>query len=137
MKNSEDKILYLTIESHWLKMIWLGFKREEYREIKPYWVTRLIKGNPQGLLSAYYTDTMNFIQLFKPKHFNKIQFRAGYGKNSPIILIEFQAISIGKGIKNFGAPKYPVFRLRLGEIIETHNIPQGWIDAKEELEKMF
>ena len=37
------KILHLTIKKKWFDMILSGEKKEEYREIKPYWNRRLLK----------------------------------------------------------------------------------------------
>ena len=34
--------LYLTLKKNWFDLILSGEKKEEYREIKPYWEKRLI-----------------------------------------------------------------------------------------------
>ena len=36
-------MLILPIKKKWFDMIKLGEKKEEYREIKPYWTKRLLK----------------------------------------------------------------------------------------------
>jgi len=73
-------------------------KKEEYREIKPYWRKRLIG-----------------------KKFDAIHFRNGYGKNAPNFTIKLKGLYRGRGIIDWGAPeKSQVFILQLGEII-THN----------------
>lgn len=38
----EKKILYLSLKKEWYNLIDDGVKTEEYREIKPYWVKRLL-----------------------------------------------------------------------------------------------
>ncbi len=76
-------------------MIANGVKREEYREMKPYWNLRLMT-----------------------KSYDAIQFRNGYSKNSPTILIEFKELLSGLGIIEWGAPEStPVYILKLGAIL--------------------
>lgn len=38
----EKKILHLTLKKKWFDMILSGVKKEEYREVKAYWVDRLL-----------------------------------------------------------------------------------------------
>lgn len=38
----EKKVLTLTVSKQWFDMIADGRKNEEYREIKPYWIKRLV-----------------------------------------------------------------------------------------------
>ena len=40
------KILYLPVKSHWFLMEQFGIKNEEYREITPYWVKRIMRNYP-------------------------------------------------------------------------------------------
>ena len=39
----EMKTLHLPLKAKWYEMIESGVKTEEYREIKPYWMKRLLK----------------------------------------------------------------------------------------------
>lgn len=39
------KVLHLTLKKKWFDMIESGEKKEEYREIKPYWIRKLV--NPR------------------------------------------------------------------------------------------
>ena len=89
------EILTLPIHKKWFDMILSGEKTEEYREIKPWYVNRL---------------------HFKKTH---ILFRNGYRKDSPSCLVKLEAIMKGKGKPEWGAPDYPVFIFRLGEIIHV------------------
>jgi len=76
-------------------MILAGIKKEEYREIKPYWDSRLLK-----------------------KSFDVVLFRNGYQKNARVFSIEFIELSTGFGIVEWGAPeKEIVYILKLGNII--------------------
>lgn len=90
------RILHLTLKKQWFDMIASGEKKEEYREIKPYWETR----------------------LFGKKEYDAIEFRNGYMKDAPRIRVELKEISEGLGIIEWGAPEArPVFILKLGEIL--------------------
>jgi len=59
------KTLHLTVTAHWFNLIKKGVKTEEYREIKPYWISRL-----------------NEKELKAFKHFDLIQFTNGYSKTN-------------------------------------------------------
>lgn len=85
------KILDLPLKAKWFLMIEIGTKREEYREIKPFWKKRLFKG---------YTH---------------VRFRYGYTKRT--MLYELNEIVIGKGRQEWGAPTEDVFVLKLGKRI--------------------
>ena len=96
-------ILHLTLKKEWFDMIASGIKREEYREKKPYWDRRLMLN-----------------------HFDAIQFRNGYNKNAPTMLVEFNKLQSGLGIVEWGAPeRTPVFILKLGKILKMSNITGG------------
>ena len=69
------KILHLTLKKKWFDMIASGEKKEEYREMKPYWQARLVK------------DGYWFSQAVKD--FDVIRFRLGYAKNAPTIDFKF------------------------------------------------
>lgn len=46
MKSNASLItLFLTLTAHWYNMIASGQKKFEYREIKPYWMNRLVPKN--------------------------------------------------------------------------------------------
>lgn len=83
-------------------MISSGEKREEYREIKPYWDNRMNKGH------------------------DVIRFRNGYQKDAPVMDIELKGTVTGQGKIEWGAPEAkPVYILRLGNIIELKNIKEN------------
>ena len=53
------KTLYLVLKSKWYDMIASGEKREEYREVKPYWKKRLTASNERGMVAyTQYASTM-------------------------------------------------------------------------------
>lgn len=83
-------------------MVKSGEKKEEYREIKPYWITR-----------------MHF-DLWDTKPFDFIKFTNGYSKNAPNFTIELKSIHIGKGRKEWGAiVGTDYFILSLGQIVKN------------------
>jgi hypothetical protein len=94
------KILHLTLNKKWFDMILSGDKKEEYREIKPYWRKRLMMTSPA------YTH---------------VKFtNGGYGKNRPSFIVELQFISTGYGRESWGAQDgICYYCLRLGEIIKN------------------
>lgn len=88
--------LHLTLKRQWFDMIASGEKTDEYREIKPYWETRLSDAS----------------------RYSVVRFRNGYNPGSPTMTIELLGISQGVGNPKWGAPSSPVYRLHLGKIIE-------------------
>lgn len=91
------RVLHLTLKKRWFDMIASGVKREEYREMKPYWNKRLLS-----------------------KKFDAVQFRNGYSPASPTMLVELKELQSGLGIIEWGAPEgKEVFILRLGKILSA------------------
>ena len=84
-------MLTLPIKKKWFDMILSGEKKEEYREIKPYYASRFFqrfKVDKNGLITCI--ETMTLI------------FRNGYSKNSPAIKCDVE-IRIGTGKYEWGA----------------------------------
>lgn len=96
-----EKILHLTLKKKWFDMIASGEKKEEYREIKPYWQKRL---------RPFITDETT------PK---VIVFKNGYQKDAPMMKVELRGISTG-----LAKPEWSnnwqgyVYIIRLGNIIK-------------------
>lgn len=100
-------ILNLTLKRQWYDKILSGEKLDEYREVKPYWINRLLWHEfheetkcLNSLKDAIYQNAESN-SVLKPdsvfKHFDAIQFTNGYSKTSPSFLIECKSISIGQG----------------------------------------
>ena len=53
--------LYLSLKEIWYRMIVSGVKKEEYREITPYWIKRLLYQNKDGKMLAIDKDTAIFL----------------------------------------------------------------------------
>lgn len=87
----KKKVLYLNISEPWYSMIASGEKTEEYREIKPHWIARLI-ANP----SAFYLKIAEGKDI-EVKPFTHAFIVNGYPKNNtPLIEKEIESITIGK-----------------------------------------
>ena len=91
-------MLTLPIKKKWFDMILSGEKKEEYRDIKPYYDTRFrnVWGYP-----AYFSEI------------HTIRFRNGYSKDSPSFLADV-SLGIGTGRTEWGAEpvkKYYVLRI--------------------------
>ena len=91
------KILHLTLKRKWYDMIESGIKREEYREIKPYWEIRLAH-----------------------KKFDAVCFQNGYSKDARRMTWEVDCIVQSLGYPEWGAPeKQKVFVISLGKEFQT------------------
>lgn len=90
-------------------MILSGEKKEEYREFKPYWASRLCCGFPC---------------LYSEKDFDYVIFKNGYSKNARMMKVKWLGTQLGKpAFKWYGAETdKQVFVISLGEIVETQNI---------------
>ena len=106
------KILKLTLKKKWFDMILSGEKKEEYREIKRYWIQR-------------FCDEFKF-EIFDPecfKHFDLIEFSNGYGHKVPKFTIKCEGFKISKGNTLWGAePNMYYFVVKLGHIVSTSNL---------------
>jgi len=87
-------ILYLPIKKQWFDMICDGVKKEEYREINQYWLSRFLN-----------------------HHYDVVELRNGYGHNAPSARFELKYIMVGEGKAYWGAPGGSVFILKLGKRI--------------------
>lgn len=73
--------LYLTLKKKWFDMIASGEKKEEYREIKKYWISRLC-------------STSNMLDGCK--EFDYIIFKNGYSKDAPTMKVQCLGIDFGE-----------------------------------------
>lgn len=94
-------MLTLPIKKKWFDMILSGEKKEEYREIKPYYMSRF-----RNMMSVHplVSDNAVIERLKKgqEKFLYRIQFRNGYSKNSPSFITKC-TLSIGTGKEEWGA----------------------------------
>ncbi|GAB4052502.1 hypothetical protein [Spirosoma litoris] len=102
-------MLELVLNYKWFDMIESGEKKEEYRDIKPYWIRRLI--SPSEPMDGehweeFCSDLMNPVRYdneaevmayfdckFIP--FASVRFRRGYQKNAKTMIWNLGPLSIG------------------------------------------
>lgn len=111
----EKKVLTLSVKKEWFDKIVSNEKKEEYREIKPYWVARLFydmfgKLSPKMVKEladsiAKYGDTEHFeakngIEVsFVP--YTHVLFINGYGDDKPRVEKEIEWIDIDRPRKGW------------------------------------
>lgn len=96
-------MLVLPIKKQWFEMIVNGEKKEEYREIKPYYDKRL----------GHLTEGTGKVTT--------IILRNGYSYNSPSIKCKC-TVEIGEGKKEWGAdPDINYYIIKIIEILEVRN----------------
>ena len=123
--------IHLPIKRKWFDMILSGEKKEEYREVKPYWWKRLLTVPSATSIAHHLWPDYELSDLegcgVAPKYGNAttLTLTAGYGKDKPRIIIDLKWIDIKKTNPAWCPPKTKGlwFSLRLGEILETHNLP--------------
>ena len=94
------KVLKLTLQAKWFNLIAQGVKTEEYREIKPWTVSRLV-------------DRKN--NCFRKYDF--VEFANGYSKTAPRIRLVHLGTCIGTSPVHWewGEPSGEHYVIRLGE----------------------
>lgn len=106
------KTLHLTLKKKWFLLILHKIKLEEYREIKPFWISRI------STIPKEYSNWDEGI-----KDFDTITFKNGYVADAPEMVVECKGIAIKEGKPEWGAvqgTKY--FVISLGKILSTKNI---------------
>lgn len=99
-------MLILPIKKKWFDMITNGEKKEEYRDLKPYYHTRI-----KNIFGFDYKNKQV-----------EIVFRNGYGHSSPSVKCLCK-LEVGEGKKEWGAkPKKRYYILEILEILEVQNI---------------
>lgn len=119
------KTLCLPLKKEWYEMIGGGIKTEEYREIKPYWIKRLVKYAdgykiPEFMLEVYTEHITNLKILLSDSKLKFIDvdfIKFSYGYTKRTMTFECKGITIGKGRKEWGAPGEDVFIIKLGKRI--------------------
>lgn len=109
---TQPRILRLTLKKKWFDMYVDGIKKEEYRQIKDYWVNRLIEGGDPANWTKKDGDGIQW------KEFDLVEFKNGYGKNAPTITFEFKGIDIGEAVPEWSDNwKGDLFRIKVGKRI--------------------
>lgn len=142
------KVLHKTLKKRWFDMIESGEKKEEYLEIKPYWINRFFHLENAENFEVFTSWLMDwdsrknpFKNLYecvwyfdiKQKHFDIVSANNGYQKNCPNVTWQHLGIRIGEGKPEWGAePGKNYFILSVGGIISTTNTRTAQITAEGE-----
>lgn len=94
-------MIVLPIKKKWFNMIASGEKKEEYREIKPYYTSRFVKalGFPG---KSEREDVKELLSQMRAMKRIEVLFRNGYSGESPAIIADC-FLSIGTGKEEWGA----------------------------------
>ncbi len=107
-------MLILPIKRKWFDMILSGKKKEEYREIKPYWTTRIIHW--MGFPNAETESVKDLLRLHVTDRRRSVILRNGYGRDAPEVEVICK-LSIGTGREEWGAdPKTEYYRFHIEDI---------------------
>ncbi len=124
------KTLYLTLTKEWFKRH-LEDKPEDYRAVTAYWLTRLYqhksghtidKKLAEYWISVWSTEADRILcDEIEPRKFDVAQASNGYSTNAPMFRKAYKTVEYGVGNPIWGAPREPVFILKLGKVLETKN----------------
>lgn len=108
LSEAKKKVITLTVSKQWFDMIAAGDKTEEYREIKPYWASRLVNQQAESgeVLFDEFGGYCRVIGKLEYKPYTHVLFINGYRKDSPRIEKEIESISIGKPKKGLCPDKW-------------------------------
>lgn len=109
-----EKVLYLSLKKKWFDLIKSGVKKEEYREIKPFWEKRLldykaIKADVQALTFKRYVLRIPYdVCRDYPRGYDSLVFTLGYpkaGDTERRLTFKNPKIRFGEGKPEWGAEK--------------------------------
>lgn len=109
------KVLDLPLKAKWYDMIESGVKKEEYRDIKPFWIKRLCESFHTEFDDIVLNGPSDFCNTYK--HYDAVRFRYGYTNRT--MLFKIESIDTNYGCVAWGASLGAVyFVIKLGERIE-------------------
>ena len=108
LSDAKKKVLTLNVSKQWFNMIVADEKTEEYREIKPYWASRLVNQQAESgeVLFDEFGGYCRVIGKLEYKPFTHVLFINGYRKDSPRIEKEIESITIGNPKKGLCPDKW-------------------------------
>jgi len=111
------KKLKMTLKKEWFNKIKSGEKKQEFREVKKYWIQRLCAVD--SIFTKDFTDIVKFV----PKKYNTVVFTNGYSKNSPKIEVNIETIEL---LKNITCPLGygDFFVINLGDVISNLDVEE-------------
>ena len=115
-------MLVLPIKKKWFDMIACGEKKEEYREIKPYYKTRFYNAVKEVLDKETFAQQLTAVILYENTVMLDVIFRNGYNKNSPQIKCKCIYKGRGQGKEEWGAePNKEYYILEIIKIMKVEN----------------
>ena len=131
------KTLHLVLKSKWYDMIACGEKKEEYREITPYWANRLLQSSTTTILGQKYwnyvipkylqqkasnSNITDLINDYSVRDFTHVCFHKGYTSQTITFCIEKIVVETGK--EEWGAEQgQHYFVIKLGKEINNETNP--------------
>lgn len=108
LSDAKKKVLTLTVRKQWFDMIVADEKTEEYRDIKPYWASRLVNQQAESgeVLFDEFGGYCRVIGKLEYKPYTHVIFINGYRKDSPRIEKKIESITIGKPKKGLCSDKW-------------------------------
>ena len=106
-------MLTLPIKAKWYRMILSGEKKEEYREIKPYWTTRIENAFRVAVVNNDRIIPWEILNRSGRKPEQKIRLRCGYQRKSHTAVARVK-LRIGTGRQEWGAEPgrlYYIFKI--------------------------
>lgn len=112
--------IVLTLKKEWFERILSGEKKEEYREIKPYWVRRLVGNWHQyNEKSVFYKG-----DYLMPFGVTAITFKNGYSKDARRFTIEWKGIEVKEPNPEWVPQEFCgqlFFALKLGRVLFSNS----------------
>lgn len=109
----EDRVLFLPINKQWFDMILSGEKKEEYRDITQYYLSRL---------THYDKKTHDSKKKVEYKKFDYVCLTNGYNPKSRRFFIEYISTHAGIGKEKWGAKKnQQYYVITVGEVVMKIN----------------
>ena len=110
-------ILHLTIKKEWFNLISKGEKTEEYREIKDYYLKRLLKCEKRCIRK----ENCDGCPCISFKEFQSVMLHEGYNTRNNLELA-IKEITTGKGKPEWGAEADRIyFIIKLGKKIQQNH----------------
>jgi hypothetical protein len=110
LKRSECAILPLVLEGEWYDMIASGEKKEEYRDAKRFWQTRIVNWNLRAM--HFYRDKGSWGKT------QVVAFSRGYKKADMFFTIISVMPKEGSDHPEWGEPETPHYVIKLDERVE-------------------
>lgn len=115
--------LQLSLKTNWFEMTKAGIKTEDYREITPYWISRLCIKHPKSVIAGGNLHDIHTGQQFSfRKDFTQNTMTLGYPKSGDterILKLEHKGIEIRTGNPEWGAePDKLYFVIKHGSVLK-------------------